>query len=251
MLWLRRTRLRPAVLLTATTEAELDSVVSGIDRSRVGALLVNSDPFFNNNRDMIVTLAANKAIPAIYEWREFALAGGLMSYGARLPDMYRLVGVYAGRILKGEKPADMPIQQPTKFEFVINLKTAKTLGLAFPSGLLSIADEVIERGAPVHTPGSECGGGLRRWWSSSPPSLPVVRYVNGASATVVKDLVTAFRQGLSGAGCIEGQNVTVEYRWAEGHYDRLPAMVSELVGFMCMSWSQIPSRWFRQWLRPR
>ena len=76
------------VILTATTEAELDSVVSGIDRSRVGALYISSDPFFNNNRDMIVTLVANKAIPAIYEWREFALAGGLMSYGARLPDMY-------------------------------------------------------------------------------------------------------------------------------------------------------------------
>ena len=132
------------VILTATTEAELDSVVSGIDRSRVGALLVSSDPFFNNNRDMIVTLVANRAIPAIYEWREFAVAGGLMSYGARLPDMYRQVGVYAGRILKGEKPADMPIQQPTKFEFVINLKTVKTLGLTFPPELLAIADEVVE-----------------------------------------------------------------------------------------------------------
>jgi putative tryptophan/tyrosine transport system substrate-binding protein len=132
------------VILTATTEAELNSVVSGVDRSRVGALLVSSDPFFNNNRDMIVTLAADRAIAAIYEWREFALAGGLMSYGARLTDMYRLAGVYAGRILKSEKPADMPIQQPTKFEFVINLKTAKALGLTIPPTLLARADEVIE-----------------------------------------------------------------------------------------------------------
>ena len=132
------------VVLGATTEAEINKVLSDFDHQRPGALLVGGDPFFTSHRDQIVALVARKAIPAMYEWREFAAAGGLMSYGTKLRDIYRQVGLYAGRIVKGEKPADMPVVQPTKFEFVINLKTAKTLGLTIPPGVLAVADEVIE-----------------------------------------------------------------------------------------------------------
>jgi putative ABC transport system substrate-binding protein len=131
-------------VLRASTDSELDAAFEIVTQQRIAALAVTADPFFDTRRDKLVALAASHAVPTIYQFREYAVAGGLMSYGNDPVDTYRQAGVYTGRILKGANPADLPVMQPTKFEFVINLKAAKTLGLTLPSGLLSIADEVIE-----------------------------------------------------------------------------------------------------------
>lgn len=128
----------------ATGQGDLDAVFTRLVRQRPDGLVVAADPFFNSRRHEIVALAARYSIPAIYEWREFVEAGGLMSYGASLKEAYRQIGLYAGRILKGAKPADLPVIRPTKFEFLINLKTAKALGLAVPVSMQLLADEVIE-----------------------------------------------------------------------------------------------------------
>jgi putative ABC transport system substrate-binding protein len=140
----RSLRLQQLLLLNASTENEMNAAFATLTQHRVGALAIGQDAFLNNRIDQLAALALRDRIPTIYPLREFATAGGLMSYGASLADQYRLVGVYIGRILHGEKPADLPVQQSTRFELAINLRTAKTLGLTVPSSLLAVADEVIE-----------------------------------------------------------------------------------------------------------
>ena len=135
---------RNLIILKASTASEIDAAFASLVQQRVGALVVTGDPLFVSQRDKVVTLAARHAVPTIYVQREFAVAGGLIGYGTNLTDAYRQVGIYAGRILKGEKVADLPVVQPTKFVLVINIKTAKALGLTVPDKLLAIADEVIE-----------------------------------------------------------------------------------------------------------
>lgn len=130
--------------LTASTEMEIDSAFEAISQQKIPALIIGADPFLDTNRDRIIALAATRKVPTVYQFREHARAGGLMSYGIDIIDVYRQLGRYVGRILKGEKPVDLPVLRPTKFEFVINLKTAKALGLSVPSGLMAIADDVIE-----------------------------------------------------------------------------------------------------------
>jgi putative ABC transport system substrate-binding protein len=139
-----RTIGRPVVLLNASTDAELDAAFATLARQRVAAMLVAADPFFDTRRDQIIAFAAQQKLPAIYHFRECAVAGGLMSYGVSLSEAYRGVGIYAARILNGEKPANLPVMQSVKFELVINLKTAKTLGFEFPPTFSARADEVIE-----------------------------------------------------------------------------------------------------------
>jgi putative tryptophan/tyrosine transport system substrate-binding protein len=139
-----RTIGQEIVFCKASTDNELEAAFAALARERVGALLVAADTYFTTRRDRIVAFAAQQRLPAIYDLREFAVAGGILSYSVRVADIYRPIGFYTAKILNGAKPADLPVQQATNFELVINLKTAKPLGIVISDNLLSLADEVIE-----------------------------------------------------------------------------------------------------------
>ena len=131
-------------VLNASTESDFDEVFAKLNQLRVGGLVIGPDPFFISRSIQLAALTVRHAVPTVFEFREFTAAGGLMSYGADVTDAYRLTGNYTGQVLKGDKPADLPVQQATKVELIINLKTAKTLGLNVPNTLIGRADEVIE-----------------------------------------------------------------------------------------------------------
>jgi putative ABC transport system substrate-binding protein len=132
------------IVLNATTSAEIEMTFAGLAGQKIGAVLGGADALLFSERDLIARLAAQYGVPALFELREFVEAGGLISYGPRIADAYRIAGTYAGRILKGEKPADLPVQQSTKVELLVNLKAGRALGITFPPDLLALADEVIE-----------------------------------------------------------------------------------------------------------
>jgi putative ABC transport system substrate-binding protein len=139
-----RTIRQPLVLLNASTDPELDAAFAALAQQRVTAMLMTADPFFDSRRAKIIAFAAQQKLPAMYHFREYVIDGGLMSYGTSLAEAYREVGAYAAKILNGAKPSDLPVLQTDKFELVINLKTAKTLGLTIPASFLSLADELID-----------------------------------------------------------------------------------------------------------
>ena len=131
-------------LLNANSEYQLDAAFNELAKLRLAAVVISGEPYFDSQRDRLVALSARHAIPCVYAWREYVLAGGLVSYGTDLPHSYRQAGTYAGRVLKGEKPANLPVMQPTKFHLAVNFKTARSLGVSVPPMLLARADEVIE-----------------------------------------------------------------------------------------------------------
>ena len=200
-------------------------------KGRADALYVVADPLVNTNRARIHTLAMGARLPAIYNARDHVEAGGLMSYGPNFPELYRRAADFVDRILRGAKPGDIPVEQPTNFDFVINLKTAKALGLDFAADTARPRrrGDRMKRAASS----SRCSAARRRRGRSAAqaqqPAMPVIGYLSPTSFGVLSERLRGLHQGLKEVGYIVGENVAIEYRWSEGQYDQLPAMAAELV----------------------
>jgi len=190
----------------ARTDSDLKAAFASFSQQRVGAVLVGNGVFYNRHAEQLVALAARHALPAIYPLREYALAGGLMSYGGSVGDLYQQAGVYTGRILNGDKPADLPVQKITKIQLVINVKTARALGL---ETLLATADEVIQNaGRSLRGSGARRRG---RFAGAQQAKLPVIGHLNTQSADDdYKNFTVPFLQGLKDTGYVDGQNVAID-----------------------------------------
>ena len=206
-------------VLHASTDRELETVFANLAEVRAGGLLIGGEPFFNSRIEQLGALTLRHSVPTIYQFRAFAVAGGLASYGGSLTDAYRLAGVYSGRILKGEKPADLPVQRAAKFELIINLKTAKALDLTVPRPPLRPrrrGDRMRRREFVAMFGAATAAWPLAARAQQS--AMPVVGFLNGGQAETFWDRVAGFHRGLKETGFTENQNVTIEYRWASGRF---------------------------------
>jgi putative ABC transport system substrate-binding protein len=216
-------------VLNASNGREIGAAFAAFERERPDALFVSIGPLFTSRRVQIANLAARQIIPMTSGNRQITEAGGLMSYGASITEAHRQIGAYAGRILKGEKPADLPVVQASKFELVINAETARILGLTVPPPLLAIADEVIEM-IRRREFNAGLGGTMASWPLTAlaqQQTKPTVIWFGVQPGP--PETFEAFRRGLAQVGFSEGRDVTVEYHTADGHLERLPELASDLV----------------------
>ena len=214
--------------LAASSTGELDAAFATLGQQRVDAVMVGTDGFFIDRRDQIAALATRYKVAGIFPFPDFPAAGGLMSYGASRADGYRQAGVYTGRVLKGAKPADLPIMQPTKFELVINLEAAKAIGLT----ISPVDARPRRRGDRMkRREFITLLGGAAAWplaARAQQPAMPVIGFLGASSPETNADSLRAFHLGLKETGYVEGDNVTILYRWAESHLDRLPELAADL-----------------------